>query len=650
MDNPVAEVQADKPRVHQKNGDLLYGTPTGYDPVARTFQFKEDKKEISVPADRITNIHLPNSEKNSTKETKPDTKEASTEGEIRLVFRNGTRISGQLKEIKDGKVVLHGSGISGTIAAPLSQLQTLMTMQEKKETSVAEKTASLVFVGDGIRLRGELSPTAQGGEEASLLGWSPRSGNGAVPFRVTAAGRILSKEKGSALLSGSVAASTPVETGTRVVLPGGGIAVRRVQGMNTARPRPQQTYRPPSLYLRTGDTIPCRVTRIDEKGVSFESTVAKSKFIPHDKIKAVELVPRSSQVATYQPRTYGVTRGTSSAASDRPRLDETKRDRLLTLPRMQRNNPPTHLIVATNKDILRGRIVSLDENNLRVELRLDQREIPRDRIGQIIWLHSDELEGKTVATPAVDRKDQKPRVHAVGKDGNRFTFIAEKLEGEKLSGTNEVLGPCEANLGQLDELLLGSEIEQAATQLAYQQWKLHYAEEPLIADGGDSESSPNRTGLESPLVGKPAPSFSLELVKPGEKFSLGTNLGKVIILDFWASWCGPCMQTIPQVHAVAEEFRDQGVELIGVNLEEAPQQIRAALARLKLQMTVAMDKEGKVGGLYGVTSIPKTVIIDREGKVARVYVGGHGSFANELRDALKAVIDGKKSEPAPAKP
>jgi peroxiredoxin len=95
---------------------------------------------------------------------------------------------------------------------------------------------------------------------------------------------------------------------------------------------------------------------------------------------------------------------------------------------------------------------------------------------------------------------------------------------------------------------------------------------------------------------------------------------------------------MPLVDKVAREFADQGVELVAINLQEAPDRVRTALARLKLETTVALDHDGRVAERYGASSIPQTVIIDREGKVARLFVGGGARFDEQLRQALKSVL------------
>src|SRR4029077_7944685 len=142
---------------------------------------------------------------------------------------------------------------------------------------------------------------------------------------------------------------------------------------------------------------------------------------------------------------------------------------------------------------------------------------------------------------------------------------------------------------------------------AYQQWKLKDAPEPREAGGEDGQSPTGRTpGTASALVGKPAPVFELELLG-GSKFRLAEHKGKVVVLDFWATWCGPCLQAMPQVDRVTQEFRDQDVRLIAVNLEETPKQITAMLERQKMNLTVALDREGRVAEKYKASAIPQTV-------------------------------------------
>jgi peroxiredoxin len=98
---------------------------------------------------------------------------------------------------------------------------------------------------------------------------------------------------------------------------------------------------------------------------------------------------------------------------------------------------------------------------------------------------------------------------------------------------------------------------------------------------------------------------------------------------------------------VVGEFADQHVELVAINLQEAPEQIKAALQRLQLDMTVALDSDGRVAEKYGATAIPQTVIIGRDGKVARLFVGGGARFDEQLREALTSVLSPGAKQPDP---
>ena len=280
----------------------------------------------------------------------------------------------------------------------------------------------------------------------------------------------------------------------------------------------------------------------------------------------------------------------------------------------------------------------MNDLELQIELRLETMTVPRDRVARIIWLHTDELEPRT--SPAADHAGE-TRVQAVIRDGKRLTFVVEKLQDETLSGHSEFLGNCRVEIGEIDQLLIGSAIEQAATTLAFHSWMLKPAREPL-APLDDSDGNGNGSeGLESALVGKPAPDVELDLID-GKKFRLADCKNKVIVLDFWASWCGPCLQVMPQVDKVVREFANQQVELVAINLEETRDRIKAALNRMQIEPTVALDHDGRVAEKYGATTIPQTVIIDRKGEVARLFVGGGPHFDEQIREALRDTLSVQK--------
>jgi thiol-disulfide isomerase/thioredoxin len=138
----------------------------------------------------------------------------------------------------------------------------------------------------------------------------------------------------------------------------------------------------------------------------------------------------------------------------------------------------------------------------------------------------------------------------------------------------------------------------------------------------------------------------LDLLEGGT-FNLAQHKGQVVVLDFWATWCGPCLQAMPTTDAVVREFADRKVKLVAVNLEERPEQVKATLARHKLKVTVALDTDGAISQRYSVTAIPQTVVITRDGKIARLFVGGGQRIADALRKALQELCS--PDAPSPEK-
>ena len=144
-----------------------------------------------------------------------------------------------------------------------------------------------------------------------------------------------------------------------------------------------------------------------------------------------------------------------------------------------------------------------------------------------------------------------------------------------------------------------------------------------------------------------APDFSATDVN-GKAFKLSDFQGKVVILDFWATWCGPCRKGFPTFVELYNEHKAEGLEVIGIALERAadPAPVKKFMADNKVEFTIAIDDKRQITPLYkdvpgtnGIRSIPTTVIIDRSGKVHKAMVGGHSKA--DFEAMLKPLLEEK---------
>jgi len=125
--------------------------------------------------------------------------------------------------------------------------------------------------------------------------------------------------------------------------------------------------------------------------------------------------------------------------------------------------------------------------------------------------------------------------------------------------------------------------------------------------------------VRSPLVGRPAPAFSLVPIGGGDPVSLESLRGRPVVINFWATWCVPCFQEHAALAAAARGLRD--VRFLGVVYEDEEVRTQAFLQQRESAYPSLMDPEGKTAIAYGVFGVPETFFIDRAGRIVEKYVG-----------------------------
>lgn len=141
-----------------------------------------------------------------------------------------------------------------------------------------------------------------------------------------------------------------------------------------------------------------------------------------------------------------------------------------------------------------------------------------------------------------------------------------------------------------------------------------------------------------PETFRPAPDFRLRSFD-GRMIALSDFRGKVVVLNFWASWCTPCKQEMPNLERAWQEFKDRGVVVLGIDVLDDPEDAAAFLAALAITYPNVHDPEQTRMTAYRVTGLPTTVFIDREQRIRTRYVGGYLGEAGyaELRRQILAL-------------
>ncbi|RBW49889.1 TlpA family protein disulfide reductase [Marinobacter sp. F3R11] len=143
--------------------------------------------------------------------------------------------------------------------------------------------------------------------------------------------------------------------------------------------------------------------------------------------------------------------------------------------------------------------------------------------------------------------------------------------------------------------------------------------------------------VQADAINVPAPDFTLES-RSGDNVRLEDHRGEVVMLNFWASWCGPCRQEMPLMDDIYSRYQDLGFTILAVNVDENRDEALRFLDKVPVSYPVLYDPESSVSELYEVPAMPTTVMIDRDGKARYIHYGYKPGYEDDYEAQIRELV------------
>lgn len=135
----------------------------------------------------------------------------------------------------------------------------------------------------------------------------------------------------------------------------------------------------------------------------------------------------------------------------------------------------------------------------------------------------------------------------------------------------------------------------------------------------------------------PAPDFTLKS-RSGETVSLADLKGDVVMINFWATWCGPCRKEMPHLEALHQRYENLGFTLLGVNVEDDQKGVERFLKETPVSFAVLYDPANEVSALYDVVAMPSTIMVDREGNMRYIHHGYQSGYEHSYQAQIRELL------------
>ena len=134
-----------------------------------------------------------------------------------------------------------------------------------------------------------------------------------------------------------------------------------------------------------------------------------------------------------------------------------------------------------------------------------------------------------------------------------------------------------------------------------------------------------------------APDFTLKS-RSGENLRLAEQRGNIVLVNFWASWCGPCREELPKMEALQKSYQDLGFTVLAINVDDNPAKAESLLSEVEVSFPVLFDPEGKISQQYNLSAMPTTVIVDRDGNARLTHKGYKTGDELKYEKAIKVLM------------